>query len=696
MKKKILIFGHTGNLGSNFIFFLRKNYEFILNVNETKNYIPKAEYIKFNKNDFLDKYVITKNKIKKISPDIILNAAAITDLELCEKKPDNTTYANVTLPTILSKICKELNTKFVHISTDHLYKSLKKFKTEKYLTSKINVYGEQKLKAEKNIKKNNNNALIIRTNFFSHSSNSKQLLYKIKDTLQNNKKLNLFDDYFFTPIYSKYLSKIIKVLINKNEKGIFNVVSSERISKYEFAKLIVKEKNLIKKLFVKKKIKSANFYAKRCTDLSLSNQKLKKKINLKIPSIKKQLDEFLKNDKKIVDQLSSKFPYGRHSINSNDISAVKKVLLSGSLTQGSFIDNLENKINEYLGVKYSIAVSSATAGLHLCYQAINISNSKQIITTPNTFVSTSNAALFCNSRPIFTDISSNSLGMCPDILEENLKNKNNVHAIVPVLFGGLAMNSKKIYKLAKERGLKIVEDAAHAFGAKYECGSKVGSCKYSDLTVFSFHPVKILAGGEGGVITTNDKKLYNILVSLRSHGIRKDNIIKNFNVGLSKNRKNLWYYEMSRLGYHYRQTDIHSGLIASQLERVDKFLHKRGKLAKIYDKEFFNKKNIKLVQNNYRNMSSNHLYILKIDFNNISQNRNDFMTNLRKANIITQVHYIPVPMQLYYKRLGYNMKNLNNTKDYYNQCLSIPLYYDLNFEEQKYIINTIDGLLLSS
>ena len=353
---------------------------------------------------------------------------------------------------------------------------------------------------------------------------------------------------------------------------------------------------------------------------------------------------------------------------------------------------MENEVCNYLGVKYSIAVSSATAGLHLSYIALNINKNNKIITTPNTFLSTSNAALFCNSKPSFTDISSETLGMCPEILDQSLKKEKNIGVVVPVHFGGLAANSKKIFNISKNRGLNIVEDAAHAFGAKYECGAKVGSCKYSDLSVFSFHPVKILAGGEGGIITTNNKKLYEILISLRSHGIRKDDQVKNIKTGYTNKVKNIWYYEMNKLGYHYRQTDIHSGLIISQLKRVNQFLKKRNQLTKIYDQEFFNKINIKLVQNQFRDLSSNHLYVIKIDFKNIHINRNDFMKKLRKYNIISQVHYIPVPMQYFYKKLGYSMKYLNNTKDYYNQCLSIPLYFDLKFNEQKYVIDSIKEL----
>jgi dTDP-4-amino-4,6-dideoxygalactose transaminase/dTDP-4-dehydrorhamnose reductase len=693
LKKKILIFGHSGNLGSNIIYFLKNHFNFLINVNKNKLYFSNVEYTTFDNFFFLKNINLIKKKITNLSPDIILNSAACTDLELCEKKPDKTLYVNVILPSILATISSELKIRFIHISTDHLYKNIKSFKNENYLTSKVNNYGYQKIQAENLIIKNNPLALIVRTNFFSHAINSGQLIYKITNAIKKNEKITLFNDYFFTPIYSKYLAKIIAFLIKKDYKGIFNVVSSERVSKYDFGKLLLKNPVEAKNFFIEAKLKNVALYPKRCSDLSLSNCKVKRIIKFKIPSLKRQVKEFLKNDDKIVSKLFVNFPYGKHSINKTDLVSVNKVLSSGFLTQGPFIKNLEDRISNYVGAKYSVAVSSATAGLHLSYQALNIDKYNRIITSPLTFVSTSNAALFCNSRPSFTDISKETLGICPNILEENLNKEKNIKAIVPVHFGGLAYDAKKIYQISKKKGLKIIEDAAHSLGAKYECGTRVGSCKYSDLTVFSFHPVKVLAGGEGGIITTNDKKLYEILISLRSHGIKKDSTIRNISVGFSKKKPNIWYYEMSRLGFHYRQTDIHSALISSQLSRINLFLNKRNELCKIYDKKFNDFDNISLVQNYFRDLSSNHLYILKINFKKLRLNRNEFMQKLRNYNIITQVHYIPVPLHLYYKNLNFNLQNLKNTKDYYDQCLSIPLYYDLEFEQQKYIIDSINELV---
>ena len=222
----------------------------------------------------------------------------------------------------------------------------------------------------------------------------------------------------------------------------------------------------------------------------------------------------------------------------------------------------------------------------------------------------------------------------------------------------------------------------------------VGSCKYSDVTIFSFHPVKILAGGEGGIITTNNKKIYDELISLRSHGIQKnEKAIINKKIGFTNKKKNIWYYEMNRLGYHYRQTDIHSGLISSQLTKIDNFLIKRKKIAEYYDKQFIKNKFIKPLQIFKRDNSSNHLYVCDIDFQSLKITRNDFMLKLRDYNIITQVHYIPVPLQNFYKNKNFVLKDLKKTVMYYKNCISLPIYYDLDKKMQKYVISSINEIL---
>ena len=365
------------------------------------------------------------------------------------------------------------------------------------------------------------------------------------------------------------------------------------------------------------------------------------------------------------------------------------------MTQGPQIQKLENLVSEYVGSKFAITVSSCTAGLHLACMALGLNKKSNYLTSPNSFVSTANAARYCESKIFFSDISLNSLNLDPLDVEKQIK-KRKINCIGFVNFTGQAEGLRTIRNITKKKGIKIIEDAAHAFGAKYDCGSMVGSNKYSDITVFSFHPVKILAGGEGGIITTNDEKIYKKILSLRTHGILNDFHKPNYlrkNLAFTNGQKNPWYYEMQNLGMHYRQTDIHSSLIISQFNKIDKFLKKRRVLARRFDKAFEKNEFIKPYLKEFRNISSNHLYVVDIDFEKIKLSRAEFINRLKNYKIMTQVHYIPIYSHLYYFELNNKKKfQMQNMEKYYKNCLSLPLYYDLNFNQQQYVINKINEL----
>ena len=692
MKKKILVFGASGTLGTNIIYYLKEKYNFVFNVHNQKIFFENIDYCKIFKNDLRNRDDLYTN-LKIIKPDIVINCAANTNLDFCEKFPSKSDFINAQFPIILAKVCKDLSIKLVHISTDHLFNGIDKIKKkENFRTDTINVYAKQKLFAEKNIIKHNSNSLIIRTNFFGYSLKKNQFIDQIIDKEKKGEKVILYDDYLFTTISTKYFAIYLDKLIKKKIKGIVNVVSDQMISKYDFGIEIFNLLNLNKKLIIKKKLNQINHKAKRCKNLSLSNYKLRKIVRIKAPTLKNQLSTFFKEKKYTEKKIFSKIPYGKHSINNKDIISVSNVLKFGSLTQGSSIYDTEKKIANYVGSKFAVLVSSATAGLHITYKALNLNSSNKLLTSPITFVSTSNAALYCNSKIIFNDINLSTIGLSLEHLKKNLIN-HNIRIIAPVHMGGLSINAKEINDIAKKNNAYVVEDAAHALGAKYICGAKVGSCKYSDATVFSFHPVKIIASGEGGAITTNNKVLYEKLLRLRTHGITDQVSTFNNKFAYTKKEKNLWYYEMQDLGYHYRQTEIHAALLSSQLDRIENFLLKRKKLATRYDRAFSNLKYVSPIQKSFRDISSNHLYILNINFDKLKINRNDFMKKLKLCNITTQVHYMPVPIHPYYRKLGYHMKNLNVAENYYKHCISIPLYYDLSYEQQNYVIKSVLDLI---
>ena len=380
-------------------------------------------------------------------------------------------------------------------------------------------------------------------------------------------------------------------------------------------------------------------------------------------------------------------PYGKHNINAADIKSVTKVLKSDFITQGKQIEIFEKKIKKYLGVRFAVAVSSCSAGLHLAAKAINLKKGNVMLTSPITFCSTANAALHCGAKVEFADVDYETGNISIESIKKKL-NKKRIKALFPVHFGGLPCKMKEIRKLSKKNNFYIIEDAAHALGSKYDDGTKVGSCKYSDMAVFSFHPVKSITTGEGGIITTNNKSLYEKLIKLRSHGIEK-NSKKFLN---SKAKKFPWYYEVHHLSNHYRLTDFQCVLGSSQLNRLDSFINKRRQIAAYYDRVFKNNKNLIPLQNFQRHYSSNHLYILRINFKKIKKSRTEIMNLLRRKGIITQVHYIPLILQKIYD-YKFKKSNFKNTLNLYDSILSIPIFFDLKKKDQIKVINEINNAI---
>ena len=387
-------------------------------------------------------------------------------------------------------------------------------------------------------------------------------------------------------------------------------------------------------------------------------------------------------------------PYSKQSISIIDALRVAQQVKFKSLTQGNQRKEFENSVANYVGAKYAVAVSSATAGLHLAHLAIGHPIGSNVATSPISFVASANTIIYAGHTPFFVDIDFDSGSMSVDKLAD-LINQTKISTVVPVHYAGLPCDMKRINEICKEKNINIIEDAAHALGATYDSGEKVGSCTYSDITVFSFHPVKSITTGEGGMITTNNEKLYDKLMKLRTHGIqRKEDNFQNKILGYTDGQPNLWYYEMDSLGYHYRLTEIQAMLGYSQMKKIDRFMKKRQAIAKRYDKYLSNVKNIKKSQSKSGSVSANHLYTIRIDFTKIKLSRNVLMGKLRKIGIITQVHYIPIPLHPYYKQLGYDVDSLPNTMSFYFQILSIPIYPKLSIFKQLKVYKNLKKLLV--
>lgn len=387
-------------------------------------------------------------------------------------------------------------------------------------------------------------------------------------------------------------------------------------------------------------------------------------------------------------------PYGRHHIDEDDVQAVVQILRSGALTQGPAVDAFERAIADYVGVRYAVAVSSGTAGLHLAAMAAGLGAGTALITSPITFVASANAALYVGGTPVFADIDPCSINMSPASLDQALAVHPEARVVMPVHFGGLPCDMAAIKALADAAGAVVIEDAAHALGATYPTGERVGSCAYSLMTVFSFHPVKAIAAGEGGMITTNDEPTYRRLLRLRSHGINKlDDPFQVPAQAETDGTRNAWYYEMQELGYHFRITDIQCALALSQFGKLDQFIARRRTLAKSYDAAFTGMRYCRAAQATGRDESGHHLYVLQIDFSGAGLSRTQVMNALRARQIITQVHYIPVPAQPHYRRMGFRPEDYPHASHFYQEALTIPLYYDLTTDEQELVIAEIKNLI---
>ncbi len=378
--------------------------------------------------------------------------------------------------------------------------------------------------------------------------------------------------------------------------------------------------------------------------------------------------------------------YGKQNINAEDIEAVINVLKSDFLTQGPIIEQFEHKVAEYCGAKYAVAVSNATAALHIACLSAGLKKNEVVWTSPNTFVASANCALYCGGKVEFVDINESTYNMDVTMLEKKLKKTEiKPKIVIPVHFAGQSCEMEKIYELSKKYGFKIIEDASHAIGAEYK-EVKVGSCKYSDMTVFSFHPVKIITTGEGGMILTNSEKLYEKLKLYRSHGITRNKLL------MKNNFDEPWYYEQIDLGFNYRITDMQAALGKSQMDRLDEFVDRRRVLAKQYDELLKDTKVITPYQD-ANAKSSWHLYVIKIDFQNINISKKELFKLMKEKGIILNLHYIPVHTQPYYKNLGFEKGDFPNSEKYYEDVITIPLFYDLTNQEQIYIVECFKEVL---
>ncbi|WP_260970038.1 UDP-4-amino-4,6-dideoxy-N-acetyl-beta-L-altrosamine transaminase [Aliarcobacter cryaerophilus] len=369
-------------------------------------------------------------------------------------------------------------------------------------------------------------------------------------------------------------------------------------------------------------------------------------------------------------------PYGKQSIDEDDINSVVEVLKSDFLTTGPKIKEFEEELCNYTNAKYCVAVANGTAALHLA-SLVLLNKGDKVITTPNSFVATSNSILYVEAKPIFVDIKEDG-NIDLDLCEEELKKDSSIKAIYVVHFSGNTIEQEKLKYLKESYNIKILEDCAHSLGASFG-NIKAGSCENSDCSILSFHPVKHITTGEGGAITTNSKEIYEKLLELRAHGIKR------FPDAAP------WYYEMHSLGFNYRITDMQAALGISQLKKLDSFVKRRKEIALKYDKALLNSVVKQLYS--FTNNSSYHLYVVKVDFSKLNISKVELFNKMREKYIGLQLHYIPINKQPFYKNLGYGNEDTPIMNKYYDECFSLPMYSSLSNEEQEYVIKTLFEIL---
>jgi perosamine synthetase len=705
-RKKLLITGVSGMLGSNLAYYFRDEYQIVGLYNQYEICIDRVET---SKCDLTNEDEI-EDCLKIYSPDIIIHCASLTNVDYCETNKEDTYNVNVAATQNLVKRSK--NSKFIYISSDSVYQGLKgDYKESEVSDNQMNYYGATKYKGEKAVEQLSD-SLILRTNIFGWNYQNKESIGEwIVNSLKAGNEINGFKDAFFSSIYTMEFIRILDICIKKDICGTYNCASVDSISKYDFAVKLARKFNLNESLIKPVSIEEFPFKAKRGKRLSLNSGKIQNKINYQMPDMDYSIDQFYRDYKsglplKIKNAGFSSckdeagmIPYGRQWLTHADINAVTDVLTSNYITQGPKVELFEKSLMEYCSAGYAKVVNSGTSALHIACLAAGITSGDEVITSPITFVASANGVAYCGGRPVFSDIDKRTYNIDPESLERAINSKTK--AVIPVHFAGQSCDMEKIFNLVKKAEKKyghkifIIEDACHALGSKYK-GKMVGSSVYSDMTIFSFHPVKHVTTAEGGAVLTNDKDLDDKLQKFRSHGIvnsldKITNIDSAYDKSPNKEKRlKTWYYEQIALGYNYRMTDVQSALGISQMKRLDLFVEKRRQIVNTYNQAFQNIDNIQIPYELNECDSNFHLYVLLFDFEKTDISRAEYMFRLREKGVLTQVHYIPVHTQPFYqKNFGTAWGDFPAAEDYYNQCLSIPLYPKMTQNEVQKVIDDV-------
>jgi UDP-4-amino-4,6-dideoxy-N-acetyl-beta-L-altrosamine transaminase/dTDP-4-dehydrorhamnose reductase len=651
-----------------------------------------------------------RSSLADLKPAVVIHCASLTDVDACEGDPERADRLNVAVTRNLVNALAGESTPLVYISSDSVFDGTKGAYNEEDPVHPLNHYGRTKWEGEREVLRRPT-ALVLRTNIFGWNIQDKLSLAEwMLSELSAGRPIKGFTDAVFSTIYTMELARIIDLALRAGLKGTYHAAASDACSKFEFGRKLACRFGLDPNLVQPASLDDHHFRAKRGKNLSLNVSRLTQALNYTPPTIDQSLDAFYRDAMCGLPQrvkaglvqtdTPDEIPYGRHSINLEDVRAVARVLLSDRITQGPVVAQFEEALARYCGARYAVGVSSGTAGLHLACLAAGLGPGYEAITAPITFVASANAVVYCGARPIFADIDPHTYNLSALEVEKSVG--SSTRALVPVHFAGQSCDMAALDQVRKAAEKKfghkiyIIEDASHALGSKYQ-GTRVGSCAWSDMAVFSFHPVKHITTGEGGAILTNDEGLYRKLLRLRTHGITHDPA--DFQNPVTEyadephspcSESFPWYYEQLDLGFNYRITDIQCALGISQLKRVDAFRARRREIVEQYQCAFAGLRNVNPPFESEPGASNFHLYVLAIDFQELGITRARLMAELRKEGILTQVHYIPVLLHPFYRKNSQmRMTTFPEADRYYQRCLTIPLFPMMKDQDIRRVIRAV-------
>lgn len=673
--ERILITGGSGLLGSNTAKIAAKDFEVYATYNSHPSQIEGCQFVHL---DIKDKRQVL-SVFEKVKPDLVIHTAGLVNVDYCEEHEDEAWVINVDGTENVTLAAKEVGAKLVYISTDSVFDGKKGMYTEEDIPHPLTVYARTKLEGEKRVRCWLPDSIIIRTVFYGWSLYSKKSLAEwVVDNLRAGKKLKMWTDAFFSPILVNNLAEVLLAMHSQNLGGIYHVASKERCSKYAFGQEVAQAFGLNGNYIKPFSIAEAGLRAPRPKDPSLDVTKVSRVIDTKLLGVKEGITWFkeleVSHKRRVHTTVRSFIPYGHQWIDDEDIAAVVAVLKSGWITQGSKVDEFERKVAEYCGANYAVAVSSGTAALHAACAVAGIAEGDEAITTPNTFAATANAIAYCGGKPVFADVEEDTLNIDPNEIQNRLSAKTK--AILPVDFAGHPADLDEINAIAKERGLLVIEDAAHALGAEYK-GRRIGSL--SDMTILSFHPVKHITTGEGGMILTNSREFCEKLKIFRHHGIVRDN-----------RDEGSWYYEIGNLGHNFRLTDFQCALGLSQMNKLDSFIQRRREIVARYNQAFAEMAEIITPVERENVKAVYHLYVTQLNLERLKADRREIYQALRAENIGVNVHYVPVHLHPYYRRrFSYKQGDYPKAERYYERAITLPIFPKMSQQDIEDVIEAV-------